>query len=389
MIDERLRQLRLARGLSLDALTTELGGIVSKQALSKYEQGKIRPSPTVLVRLAEALGVKAAYLAAPLTARVEFIAYRKFSGLSKKEEKRVENVVAGALEERLRLQEKIGWIEERSLPIQSLIATNLDDAEAAAGHLRRQWSLGLDPIASVVNVLENHSIHVIEIEAGEKFDGISAVVNDTDGNLRGAGVVSRRNVAGERQRLSLAHELGHLVLKVAPTLDEEKAAFRFAGAFLAPAENLRREVGIRRAYIGPEELMLLKGRFGMSMQALLYRMKDLSIITDTHYREWAMEISRRGWRRQEPGEMPPEQPQWLRRNVLRALAEGVMSHEEGERMLGETLERKPSLTLEQRRSFMKLSLDDRRRMLAEQAERMTSHYDRGVKTSGGSPRGTR
>ena len=35
----RLKQLRLARGLSLDELAAAMGGIVTKQALSKYELG--------------------------------------------------------------------------------------------------------------------------------------------------------------------------------------------------------------------------------------------------------------------------------------------------------------------------------------------------------------
>ena len=40
----------------------------------------------------------------------------------------------------------------------------------------------------------------------------------------------------ERQRFTLAHELGHLMLegRLADGLDEEKACNRFAGAFLAP-----------------------------------------------------------------------------------------------------------------------------------------------------------
>ena len=391
MIDQRLRQLRLSRGLSLDALAAELGGMVSKQALSKYEQGKIRPLPGVLVKLAEVLGVKAAYFAAPFDAEVEFVAYRKLSGLTKKEEKQVENFVAAALEERLRLQERIGRGGEIDLPVRSLTVKRLEDAERAAEALRERWNLGLDPIASVVDVLEDHFIHVLEIDAGEKFDGISAVVHDADRKLRGAGAVTRRNVPGERQRLNLTHELGHLVLKIAEDVDEEKAAFRFAGAFLAPAEIIRREVGVRRAYVGPEELMLLKGRFGMSMQALLYRMRDLGIITESHYKEWAVEISRRGWRRQEPGAMTPERPQWLRRNVLRALSEGVLAHEDAERMLGEPLERKGSATLDQRRSFMKLSLEQRRKLLAEQAGRIASHYNgtRHQKNTGGREGGSK
>jgi transcriptional regulator with XRE-family HTH domain len=62
MNSQRLKQLRLARGLSLDALAAKLGGIVTKQALSKYEQGKAKPSPRVLTQLASTLGVKAVHL---------------------------------------------------------------------------------------------------------------------------------------------------------------------------------------------------------------------------------------------------------------------------------------------------------------------------------------
>ena len=62
MIEKRLKQLRLANGLSLEGLATRLGGFVTKQALSKYEQGKAKPSPVVLNKLASVLGVKAAIL---------------------------------------------------------------------------------------------------------------------------------------------------------------------------------------------------------------------------------------------------------------------------------------------------------------------------------------
>src|SRR5450756_1113927 len=82
MISQRLRQLRLARGLSLEALAAAIGGAVTKQALSKYEQGTARPSPVVLNRLAEALGVKAAYLLSEPDIEVQFIAYRKGSALA-------------------------------------------------------------------------------------------------------------------------------------------------------------------------------------------------------------------------------------------------------------------------------------------------------------------
>jgi Zn-dependent peptidase ImmA (M78 family) len=374
MLSQRLRLLRLARGLSLDALAAQMGGIVTKQALSKYEQGKARPSPVVLTKLAAALGVKAAYLWSDPIIEVEFVAYRKGSALPLGEQQRVESLVAERLESRVRLQELLGHTEDVNLPVQALQVNGAEDAEAAAAALREEWDLGADPIANMIDVLEHHFVHVIEIEAGEKFDGISAVVHDQGQRLRAAAVVTRRGIPGERQRLNLAHELGHLTLRVREGEDQERAAFRFGAAFLAPAPVVVQEVGARRAFIQPEELLLLKRRFGMSIQALLYRLHDLHIVTDSYYRQWCIDINRLGWRKREPFEMPPEEPQWMRQGALRALAEGLISREEAEAMIGDRIATDVPLPVIERRAFMELPLEERRRLLAEQAARLAEHY---------------
>jgi hypothetical protein len=237
------------------------------------------------------------------------------------------------------------------------------------------WQLGLDPIANVTDVLECHSVQVLEIDAGEKFDGISAVAYDDGGQKRSAAVVTRRGVPGERQRLSLAHELGHLVLKIPETVDQETTAFRFGAAFLAPATLVRQEVGRKRAFIQSQELMLLKRQYGMSIQALLRRLRDLEIITESYYRQWCVNVNRLQWRRREPLEMPPEQPQWMRRAMLHALAEGLISGEDAQTMMGESGLGELALPSIERRSFMKLPPEERRRILAEQAERATAYYE--------------
>ena len=67
---------------------------------------------------------------------------------------------------------------------------------------------------------------------------------------------------GERQRLTMAHELGHMVLEVDAKVNDETAAFRFAGAFLMPAEVLWATMGKHRTSIGWSELFALKQLFG-------------------------------------------------------------------------------------------------------------------------------
>lgn len=375
MIGDRIRQLRLARGLSLEALAARMGGILTKQALSKYEQGKAQPSPVMVNKLAAALGVKSVELWAEPSIRVEFIAYRKGAGLLKSEEAKVESSVTESLERRVRLQELTQQPAAKDVPVRSFAVKRLEDAETAAADLRSQWRLGLDAIASLTSVLEDHLIHVLEIEANERFDGISAVAYGSDDEVRAAAVVTRRGVPGERQRLSLAHELAHLVLRVSGSVDEEKAAYRFASAFLAPAEVLFREVGQRRGAMQAAELLLLKKNLGMSVQAIVYRLRELGIINEAHARSWFIHINRLGWKKREPFEMPAEKPQWLGRNVLRAVSEGALSREEGERMLCSKIDIEAPLSLIERRAFLKLPIEQRRQLLAEQASKFVDHYE--------------
>jgi len=374
MISQRLRQLRLARGLSLEELSEAMGGVVTKQALSKYENGKSHPSAKVLNKLASALGVKAAYLCSEPSIRVELMAYRKRARLPKREQSHLESLIRQCLEDRVWLQEQIGQTKEVKLPVQSLSVCSLEDTEIQAIKLRQMWNLGLEPIGNIIALLEDRLVHVMETDAGEDFDGLSAVAYSGN-RLAAAAVITSKNVPGERQRLNVAHELGHLVLRIRQGLDEEKAAFRFGAAFLAPAITVRQLVGEHRKWIDQDELRLLKMRFGMSMQALLYRLKDLGVITESYYRQWCMNINRLGWKRSEPDQMPKETPTWLRRTVWRALAEGLISLETGQRLLGPLGRQTEPPSLTGRRSLLGLPLEQRRQLLAKQAEKLAAYYE--------------
>jgi transcriptional regulator with XRE-family HTH domain len=379
MLSERLKKLRLAKGLSQDALVAALGGLVTKQAISKYERGTAKPTPLVLNKLAAALGTKAVFLWSAPKYEIEFIAYRKGSGLLKKDQSRIEATVAQDLEGRVRLQELLGNKDGSIIPVQEMRVRRLTDSEHAAETIRDRWGLGCDPLANVIAILEEQCVHVIEVDAAEKFDGVSAVARDSEKTVTAAAVASRRGVDGERQRLNLAHELGHLVLNVDAGVDEEKAAFRFGAALLSPADSVRKEVGEKRAAVDFEELFMLKRLFGMSIQALLYRLHDLNIVSDAYCnRTWPL-LRQMGWKKREPEALEPEVPQWLKRNLFRAVSEGLLTKDEAETMLGEKLHTVESLSSIGRRSFMKLPLAERRRLLAEQAEKMTDHYESLVK----------
>jgi len=369
----KIKQLRLANGWTLDELVAKIGGVVTKQAISKYEMGLIRPSVQVLTKIANAFNVKTIYLLKEPKYRMELIAYRKKSDLRKKEQIRIENCVKESLEERLHIQDLVSPLRIVNVSIRKFSVNRLEDVEEAADQMRLQWSIGKDQISSVVGILENNLVHVLEVNASDKFDGIAAVAYD-DGNIKGAAIVVRKGVPGERQRLNLAHELGHLVLKTSDAINEEKAAFRFGAAFLAPKEWILREVGTKRTALNLEELFILKKKLGMSIQALLYRLKDLEVISENYYSHCFRVLSSWGWKKEEPQPIPVEKTEWLKQNVYKAFAEGLMSQKEAEVYLGRKIEEKTPLSLEKIRSFMKLSLEDRKRILAEQAEKVSSYY---------------
>lgn len=371
----RIKRLRLARGFSLDVLAQAMGGIVSKQALSKYERGLSRPSTPVLTQLAGALGVKTMELWAQPSMTVRFVAYRKHATLPKKAQAALEALVAQKLEERTRLQGFCYPADHFDLPLEQIPVSTEQDAESAAEKMRQVWSLGTDPIANLTAILEDRLIHVIPLEAPEKFDGISAIAEDEDRNPQAVAVVSRLGCPGDRQRLSLAHELGHLVLKLAKDVDAEKAAFRFAGAFLAPRVSIEREVGRSRTSVRFEELLILKRRFGISIQALLKRLSDLEIISPTSFKWSWIQLSKMAWRKQEPQPLAPEKPEWLRQTALRCLAEGFVTQQEAERLLGHELDGEKVLATPRRRAFLKLPLEERRRILEQQSEQIRKHYE--------------
>ena len=158
-------------------------------------------------------------------------------------------------------------------------------------------------------------------------------------------VVVNGGAWAERKRFTLAHELGHMVIDPAPGMsdeDIEKAAHRFAGAFLMPADTLRAEMGSNRSSVSLGELVALKERFGVSIQAIAYRCKDLGILKQSAFVRLFKLFNKRGWRKppyEEPGAIKPEleEPKRFERLCYRALAENLIGEPRAAELLGITV----------------------------------------------------
>ena len=84
---QRLKQARILQKMSMDQLAAKIGGLVTKQAISKYEAAKMMPNSTVLIALATALDVDADYFFRPFTFDLENfqVSFRKKSNTSAKD----------------------------------------------------------------------------------------------------------------------------------------------------------------------------------------------------------------------------------------------------------------------------------------------------------------
>jgi Zn-dependent peptidase ImmA (M78 family) len=150
-------------------------------------------------------------------------------------------------------------------------------------------------------------------------------------------IVVNADHLGERQRFTVAHELGHLYLNAKDDLDIEAACHRFAGAFLLPAVVLYREIGKARRSVTALELFELKRLFGVSAQAIAYRCKDLEIIGPSTCTGLFKMFNARGWRTEEPVVIPKESPARFERLCVRALSEGLISESKASELLQKTV----------------------------------------------------
>jgi Zn-dependent peptidase ImmA (M78 family)/transcriptional regulator with XRE-family HTH domain len=337
VVGERIKLARHMAGMSQRDVAARAG--LSAQAISKYERGLDTPSSGVLIRLGQALGVKPEYFIRPTRVRSITPEYRKHAGLPQKCLDGVLARVRSWLDQYLEIESIVvpepptfAWPHGFPYPVASL-----DDVERATEQLRTAWDLGRAPIEHLIAVLEERGIKVGVIAgAPPGFDACSFRA-DIDGSVPVIAVSA--DLPGDRQRFSLAHELGHLALAVAAELDPEKVAHRFASAFLVPAAVARFELGARRQSLDLYELHLLKHQYGLSMQAWIYRARDLGILAPQAAERLFKTFGANGWRKEEPGDpYPPERPTRMERLVLRALADDLISDLRAAELLGMPLE---------------------------------------------------
>jgi Zn-dependent peptidase ImmA (M78 family) len=329
--NERLRAARLLSGLSLRQLEECLSSKISYNSINKYEKGLMQPETSTILQLAEALKVTPAYFFGTNSIQLGEINFRKQSRLTAGEidliKEKVKDKVLRYIEaERLLNISKVFWN-----PISKKQVKDKERAEEMAEVVRTEWGLGSKPIPNVIEMLEENGVRVIEIEASDKFDGLSTRIDD------GIPVaVVNESFTIERKRFTTLHELGHLMMniKIDDEKERENACHRFAGAFLFPAAEVRKAFGERRSNISMGELVAIKEEYGISAQAAMRRAFDLGIIASVTHKNFFMKIA--GNKREEGlgSYKGIEKSYRLLQMVFRLTSEGVISIEKASSLAG-------------------------------------------------------
>ncbi len=347
MFGQRLRLARKRAGLSMRALADATNPKVTAQAVSKYEAGKMLPSSAVLVGLGKTLGVSLDFLMSAQVEVLEAVEFRKQSGASARDRARAEAVVIDSLERYLAIEHildieaGVDWVETR--PHDCVASeTRIDER---ADELRGVWALGLDPIPSLCELLEDKGIKVVEADLPESINGLSCHVL-RGGEIVAEAVVVSSRVNVERRRFTLAHELAHRIIRSTghPAINLERAMNRFAGAFLVPGQSLRDKVGAGRRRVTYYEIVRLKHIYGVSAAALLMRLGQVGVLSEGSVQR-AFATFARTWRKSEPDPIQAEhgfaafeKPCRFKRLVSRAMGEKLISPVRAAALLNQSLE---------------------------------------------------
>lgn len=319
----RLSGARRMAGLSLQQLSDQLGNVVTKQSLNKYEQGVMKPDSELLIKIANTLGVTVDYFFREHSVELVGVEFRKKSKLTKTQETSVKEKTIDFLERYFELENILAVSSNFVNPLSDNTISNAQDIEDKSLELRSAWELGLNPISNVIEMLEDNNIKVFEIEAPDSFDGLSAHVNGKPI------IVVNKNFDLVRRRFTALHELAHIILNFDSSIDEkqiEKYCHAFAGAFLIPKKRFLEEFTRHRIHISLEELKHVKSYYGISMQAIMARAKNLNVISDLVYKDFSINFSMMGYRKNEPGNYTGiEDSMRFKQLLYRAAAEEMIS----------------------------------------------------------------
>lgn len=310
MYGDRIRQARELSALTQEQLAELIG--VGQSAVAQIEAGIFAPSEAILQAIAMSTGFDMAFLRQekpPAEFPFTSLLYRSQAKVSKTDKARAHRTA--------QLMFEIAQLTRAKLKDIPVTIPRLSEPPEVAAQLTRA-SLGFSPdtpIPNLVNAIERAGVLVFRLPLNvEGFDGFSAWV----GPIHNIPVICLLGGKfGYRQRFTLSEELCHLV-KHSPlrcaVKEADQEARQFAGELLLPTDAARAEI---TNPVTLSSLLPIRQRYGVSLQFAIRRAAELEIITANQYRYLMMQLSSKGWKKEEPGDsaVAPEQPRMFTKMI--------------------------------------------------------------------------
>ncbi|MFN0305070.1 MAG: helix-turn-helix domain-containing protein [Burkholderiales bacterium] len=290
-IGTNLRLIRLFHDLSLTELGERVG--VSKQFLSRVETGAESVAASLENSLAGELNVLPGffYHLDPNPIADEQCHFRR--QLTTKVMMRQVARARGEM-----LKHLVGVVDEHvELPhyqVGEADPESPETIERAAEKFRSLFSLGMGPLSNVTRIAENAGAVVMKVHGlATEVDAVSFATKRPLIALNASG----RSAC--RERFGIAHELGHFSLHIGILTGDrltETQANRFASALLMPRSTFASEckLAIRGTRLNWPGLSELKLRWGVSKAAIIFRGRQLGMLSDDQARAGYVGLNRHG-----------------------------------------------------------------------------------------------
>lgn len=314
-----LRDARIYRGLTITELAERIE--MSKQSVSQFENGR-SPGADVLLKITRELQFPLKFF------------FQKDDEQLRSGSTYFRSLASANKRERLAQQSKVKKVcqiydffsQYLEFPELDIIRISPEDMgiEKIAMKLREYWNIGNSPIDNIVNLVEKHGIVVSSFKVDtNKIDAFSQR-NEKNNKEIYCMILANDKQSAARRNFDVAHELGHIVmhewnLDIEQLSNEEfreieNQANQFAAAFLMPQKSFLADLICERNLSYYQEL---KKKWKVSITAMVMRAFQLKRITVNQYQYLMKQISRRGWRIEEPLDsvLPIEQPMLFKRAI--------------------------------------------------------------------------
>ena len=314
---QRLTLARWSAHMSKRDLAQRSG--LSPASITQYEAGRTLPPRATIARLALALGMPVEYFERHSNRRRPDPTARSFFRSLRSTAQRDRDRADAHAEHVFDL---VDYFDRRltlpapAIPQLAPAASHRTEIEEIAESVRKTWHVPPGPIANVVRLLEAHGVVVARLNSGgSKLDAFSRWFGERPLVLLWADKGDKA-----RSRFDAAHELAHLVMHSDPDpldRDQERQANMFASAFLMPAREITPYLP-RRAPTAHDWPVVLDHRrhWGVSAKALLYRGRELGVLSESAFRRAMVSYNRQGLQARDGSELgEPERPLVLLRSV--------------------------------------------------------------------------